>query len=100
VFRFLPYERYLMPGHFGPLHQDENSSGWYRDVTMMIVPYVTDREKLAAFFPEPFTVGEVPTVTVTYACSKDVDWLAGRGYNLIAVTASAVVFPRVVGKPD
>jgi hypothetical protein len=90
VFRFLPYERYLMPGHFGPLHQDENSSGWYRDVTMMIVPYVTDREKLAAFFPEPFTVGEVPTVTVTYACSKDVDWLAGRGYNLIAVTASAV----------
>jgi hypothetical protein len=88
------------------LHQDENSSGWYRDVTMMIVPYVTDREKLAAFFPEPFTVGEVPTVTVTYACSKDVDWLAGRGYNLIAVTASAVfngkneVFPRVVGKPD
>lgn len=90
MFRFLPYERYLMPGHFGPLHQDENSSGWYRDVTMMIVPYVTDREKLAAFFPEPFTVGEVPTVTVTYACSKDVDWLAGRGYNLIAVTAAAV----------
>jgi 3-hydroxybutyryl-CoA dehydrogenase len=90
MFRFLPYERYMMPGHFGPLYQDENSSGWYRDVTMMIVPYVTDREKLAAFLPEPFSVGEFPVVTVAYACSKDVDWLAGRGYNLVAVTASAV----------
>jgi 3-hydroxyacyl-CoA dehydrogenase len=90
MFRFSPYERYMMPAHFGPANQDKRASGWYRDVTTMIVPFVTDREKLSALLPEPFTVGEQPVVTVAYACSKDVDWLAGRGYNLIAVTASAV----------
>ena len=90
MFKFNPYERYMMPAHFGGLHQDENSSGWYRDVTMMVVPFLTDREKLAAYLPPPFTVGEQAIVTVAYAHSKDVDWLAGRGYNLVAVTASAI----------
>ncbi|MFC1776172.1 3-hydroxyacyl-CoA dehydrogenase NAD-binding domain-containing protein [Pseudomonadota bacterium] len=90
MFKFKPYESYMMPAHFGPLPQGEKPSGWYRDVTMMVVPYLTDREKLAAHLPHPFTVGEQPVVTVVYCCSKDVDWLAGRGYNLVAVTASAV----------
>jgi len=90
MFKFSPHERYMMPAHFGPSNQDERASGWYRDVTAMIVPYLTDREKLAALLPEPFSVGEQPIVTVAYACSKDVDWLAGRGYNLISVTVSAV----------
>ena len=27
MFKFNPYERYMMPAHFGALHQDENSSG-------------------------------------------------------------------------
>lgn len=90
MFKFKPYESYMMPAHFGPVPRGEKSSGWYRNVTMMVVPYLTDREKLAALLPEPFSVGEQAVVTVAYACSKDVDWLAGRGYNLVAVTASAV----------
>ncbi|MFC1696185.1 acetoacetate decarboxylase family protein [Pseudomonadota bacterium] len=90
MFKFSPHERYMMPAHFGPVPQGKKASGWYHDVTMMVVPYLTDREKLAAMLPPPFEVGEQPIVTVVYACSKDVDWLAGRGYNLIAVTASAV----------
>jgi 3-hydroxyacyl-CoA dehydrogenase/acetoacetate decarboxylase len=90
MFKFKPYESYMMPAHFGPLPQGEKPSGWYRDVTMMVVPYLTDREKLAAYLPHPFTVAEQAVVTVVYCCSKDVDWLAGRGYNLVAVTASAV----------
>jgi 3-hydroxyacyl-CoA dehydrogenase len=90
MFKFSPHERYMMPAHFGPMPQGEKSSGWYHDVTMMVVPYLTDRDKLAGMLPHPFEVAEQPVVTVVYACSKDVDWLAGRGYNLIAVTASAV----------
>jgi 3-hydroxybutyryl-CoA dehydrogenase len=90
MFKFNPYERYMMPVHFGGLHQGENTSGWYRDVTMMVVPFLTDREKLAAYLPSPFGVAEQAIVTVAYAHSKDVDWLAGRGYNLVAVTAAAV----------
>jgi 3-hydroxyacyl-CoA dehydrogenase len=90
MFKFSPHERYMMPAHFGPMPQGEKSSGWYHDVTMMVVPYLTDRDKLAAMLPHPFEVGERPIITVVYACSKDVDWLAGRGYNLVAVTVSAV----------
>jgi 3-hydroxyacyl-CoA dehydrogenase len=90
MFKINPYERYMMPAHFGPMPQGPKPSGWYRDVTMMVVPYLTDREKLAEHLPHPFTVGEQALVTVAYACNKDVDWLAGRGYNLVAVTASAV----------
>jgi len=90
MFTFDPYGRYMMPAHFGQLYAGPGSSGWYRDVTMMVVPYVTDREKLAAHLPAPFTVAEQAIVTVVYCCSKDVDWLAGREYNLFAVTASAV----------
>jgi 3-hydroxyacyl-CoA dehydrogenase len=90
MFKFKPYESYSMPAHFGPTPRSNKTSGWYHDVTMMVVPYLTDREKLAAHLPHPFTVAEQPVVTVVYCCSKDVDWLAGRGYNLVAVTAAAV----------
>ena len=90
MFKFKPFESYTMPAHFGPVPRGEKTSGWYHDVTMMVVPYLTDRDKLAALLPEPFSVAEQAVVTVVYACNKDVDWLAGRGYNLVAVTASAV----------
>ncbi len=82
---------YMMPAHFGPRPTSPKSSGWYRDVTLMVVPFLTDREKLAAYIPAPYEVAENAVVTVTYARNKQVDWLAGHGYNLIGVSA-AVVF--------
>jgi acetoacetate decarboxylase len=77
--------------HFGVPKMPKPPSGWYHDVTTMNVRYLTDREKLQALLPHPFKVAEEALVTVTYAQSRDVDWLAGRGYNLISVNA-AVVF--------
>ena len=91
MFKFDPHGSYMMPAHFGPRPFSPKASGWYRDVTTMVIPYITDRDKLAAYLPEPYTVAEEAVVTVTYACNKGVDWLAGHGYNLIAVSA-AVVF--------
>jgi acetoacetate decarboxylase len=88
MFKFDPTQSYMMPAHFGPRHMGEKSSGWYHDVTMMIVPYLTDRDKLAACLPEPFSVAEEPIVSVVYACNKKVDWLAGHGYNQIGVNAA------------
>ena len=52
MFNFDPYSSYTMPAHFGSRHSGGKSTGWYHDVTMMIVPYLTDREKLAAHLPE------------------------------------------------
>ena len=90
MFKFNPNASYMMPAHFGPRPMHPKSSGWYRDVTVMAISYLTDREKLAAMLPEPFEVGDDALITVAYACNKQVDWLAGHGYNLIGVHASVV----------
>lgn len=90
MFTFDPSASYTMPAHFGPRQFEPGASGWYHDVTAMTVPYLTDRDRLAAHLPEPFEVGAEPIVTVFYARNRDVDWLAGHGYNMIGVTASAV----------
>ncbi|MEE4144008.1 MAG: acetoacetate decarboxylase family protein [Halieaceae bacterium] len=90
MFTIDPHQSYMMPAHFGPRRFSPKSSGWYRDVTSMTVPFLTDREKLAAYLPSPFEVADEALVTVTYACNKGVDWLAGHGYNLLAVSAAAV----------
>ena len=57
------------------------ASGWYRDVTAMVVSYLTDRDQLARYLPEPFEVGEEALVSVFYTCNRRVDWLAGHGYD-------------------
>ena len=90
MFKFDPRSSYMMPAHFGPRPFSPKSSGWYRDVTSITVPFVTDRDKLSNYLPEPFEVAEDAVVTVTYACNKQVDWLAGHGYNLVAVSAAAI----------
>jgi hypothetical protein len=90
MFRFDPDSSYTMPAHFGPRQIEPGASGWYRDVTAMTVQYLTDPDRLAAHLPEPFEVGDEPIVTVFYAQNRQVDWLAGHGYNMIGVTASAV----------
>ena len=90
MFEIDPHSSYMMPAHFGPRRFSPKSSGWYRDVTAMTVAFLTDREKLAAYLPAPFELGQDAVVTVTYACNRQVDWLAGHGYNLLAVSAAAV----------
>ncbi len=85
-----PQGSYMMPAHFGPRPFSPKSSGWYRDVTSMTVAFVTEREALAAYLPAPYRVADIPVVTITYACNRQVDWLAGHGYNLVAVNAAAV----------
>ncbi|MFK8051160.1 MAG: acetoacetate decarboxylase family protein [Halioglobus sp.] len=90
MFTLDPYQGYLMPAHFGPRYIGEKTSGVYHDCTVMAVSYITDREKLAAYLPAPYEVGDEAVVTVYYACNKQIDWLAGHGYNMIAVNASVV----------
>lgn len=90
MFTLDPMQSYMMPAHFGPRYIGEKTSGWYHDVTMMVVSYITDRDQLAAYLPEPYEVAEQAVISVVYACNKKVDWLAGHGYNLLGVNASVV----------
>ena len=94
MFQFNQDERYVMPAHFGP-RTGQVPSGWYHDVTNLIISYRTDREMLAAYIPEPFVVAEEAILSVVYACNKSVDCLAGHGYNLIGVNASVVFKGRI-----
>ena len=89
MFEFDPHGSYMMPVHFGPRPLSPKSSGWYRDVTSMTVSFLTDREQLGKYLPAGYSVAQEPVVTVTYARNRDVDWLAGHGYNLVAVSAAA-----------
>ena len=84
-----------MPGFFGP-NINWSVSGKYNNVTNVIVAYITDREKLAQYIPAPFEVAELPIITIVYSCNKEVDWLAGRSYNLIGVNAAV----KFNGKED
>lgn len=90
MFKLDPAASYMMPAHFGPRPMSPRSSGWYRDVTSVSVAFETEPEALGAYLPAPFEVDDHAVVTVTYACNRNVDWLAGHGYNLIAVNAAAV----------
>jgi hypothetical protein len=56
----------------------------------MVVPFLTERDQLAQYLPAPYEVADQAIVTVTYACNRNVDWLAGHGYNLVGVSAAAV----------
>lgn len=85
-----PNSSYMMPAHFGPRPVSPRSSGWYRDVTAITVSYLTDKETLARYLPAHFEVAQEAVISVTYARNRDVDWLAGHGYNLIAVKAAVV----------
>lgn len=84
-----PQGSYMMPAHFGQRPFSPRSSGWYRDVTSMSLSFVTDAERLSRYLPAPYRVAELPAVTITYARNRDIDWLAGHGYNLVSVTAAA-----------
>jgi len=90
MFSIDPHATYLMPAHFGPRYTGEKTSGWYHDVTVVAVPFKTERDKLAALLPAGFQLADEAVVTVYYACNKNIDWLAGRGYNMVGVNARTV----------
>ncbi len=99
MFELDPRGSYMMPAHFGSRPSSPKSSGWYRDVTSMVFSFVTDREQVARYVPAPYEVAEDAVVTVTYACNRQVDWLAGHGYNLIAVNATLPYTMRLDREP-
>ncbi|MBI4767673.1 MAG: acetoacetate decarboxylase family protein [Deltaproteobacteria bacterium] len=88
MFKFNPESFYMMPFGFGP--RAGKGSALYGDVTTIAVSYLTDRQRLSEYLPEPFEVGVEPLVSVSYAMNREVAWLAGGCYNLIGVNVSAV----------
>jgi len=81
---FDSFRPHQMPTFFGP-RPLKDGGGHYRDVTTLVVPYLTDAKRLARYLPKRFHLDGEPVVQVVYAMNRQVEWLAGRGYNLIEV---------------
>ena len=89
-FEFEEGQPYLMPAHFGPV-----AAGWngevahYADNTALTILYATEHDAASALLPPGFTTTETPIVSVSHVMCRGVDFMAGRGYNLVAVNVSA-----------
>jgi len=84
----------MMPVHFGQPDwpqpwPDPRGESHYHDVTGIAVSYLTDREQLSQYLPRPFELEGPPVVTVAYSMNRDITWLAGGHYNIVAVTVRA-----------
>ena len=88
-----PKLMYMMPTHFGPMcgprqGPDGEIFAFERDnrrFTTVAVDFVTNPEQLRRFLPPGFALWGEPVVTVSATYMKNIDWLAGRGYNVLGV---------------
>jgi hypothetical protein len=94
---FLPGRLYRMPTHFGPAlgprqgEHDRRFACLDTPKTLALsVGFLTRREQLERLLPPGFAVGGEPVVTVTASFMKEIEWLAGRGYNMVGVSFPAV----------
>ncbi|MDP6154232.1 MAG: acetoacetate decarboxylase family protein [Phycisphaeraceae bacterium] len=90
---FEPGKRYRMPTHFGPSLGPRQGPDGRKfeckagpDKTCYTVSFLTNSEQLERLMPECFELSGEPVVSVTVGYLKNVEWLAGRGYNIIAVS--------------
>jgi hypothetical protein len=89
-----PKFRYRMPVVFGPAPGPRQRPGggmWLPEetgrmnATWMAVSFRTDPAKLEAILPPGMSLRGEPVVTVSCAWFKNLYWLAGRGYGIVAV---------------
>ena len=95
-YKFLPGKMYRMPTHFGPsLGPRQGPDGRRFDcknapkVREHYVSFLTNREQLEAMLPEGFELAGEPVVTVEASYVTEIQWLAGRGYNVLGVSFPA-----------
>ncbi len=94
---------YMMPTHFGPYTGPRRGPGGRTfdciDNPKSInyaVSFLTNADQLTPLLPPGFSLEGEPVVTVFTTHMKEIEWLSGRGYNVLGVT-----FPvRYEGKRD
>ena len=84
----------MMPTHFGPMCGPRQGPGGKkfafnpdkRKITSLAVSFLTKANQLQKLLPPKFELAGDPVVTVFETFMKEIDWLAGRGYNVLGVT--------------
>jgi len=85
MFKFESGKCYRMPAHFGG-YVYEPAETRYHDVVAMTFTYATDGGRLSGYIPEGFELLR-SELSIQFSQCREVDWLAGSGYNLIDVSA-------------
>lgn len=96
-YTFDPNAMYRMPTHFGPRtgprFGPEGRTFECKDnpkSTSISVSFLTNSEQLQAFLPPGFALNGEPVVSVSGGYMKEIEWLAGRGYNTLGVSFPVV----------
>ena len=86
-----------MPTHSGPATGPRRGPDGRRfacqdtpKTTAISISFLSRAEQLSALLPPGFSLGAEPVVTVTASYMKEIEWLAGRGYNMLGVYIPAV----------
>lgn len=92
-YTFTPNRYYRMPTHFGPaLGPRQGIDGRrYANVatskdTVLEMMFAADPTQLDALLPPGFCLREPAVVCISFGYGTEVEWLAGRGYNVFGVT--------------
>ena len=92
MYKLEPGVPYTMPtaSEFRDPRPWEQGGMRYGKVTSLGVTFVTDPKLAARLLPEPFRLGDEALISVAESVCEDVDWLAGKKYNLVGVDVAAV----------
>lgn len=95
-YQFQPNAMYRMPTHFGPRTGPRRGPDGRKfeckdnpKSTSIAVSFLSETEQLEALLPPRFTLAGEPVVTVHVTYMKEIEWLAGRGYNVLGVSFPA-----------
>ena len=88
-----PGTMYMMPTHFGPMTGPRQGPGGEvgafpldrRRTTGIAVRFLTEAGQIEPFLPAGFALDGEPVVEVFASYMTGIDWLAGRGYNVLGV---------------
>lgn len=88
---------YRMPTHFGPsLGPRQGPDGRTFDckdnpkTTTISISFKSNADQLSALLPPGFSLDGEPIATLFASFMKEIEWLAGRGYNILGLTIPAV----------
>jgi len=80
----------FMPLIRGPLWGQENLPRHvYASVESLMLQYETDPDAIPPLLPKPFKPGKSPIVSVLFNDNNGVDFMAGGGYRLAAISVAA-----------
>ena len=95
-YSFDPNRMYRMPTHFGPAYGPRQSPDGVsfngkisHKTTTLSVSFLSNATQLRKLLPPGFNLHGDPIVNIFASYMKEIQWLAGRGYNVLGVTLNA-----------